>query len=56
MIELDGGHHMAQVDEDRSRSAFLQREGFSIMRFWNSEVLGNIDGVIAHIEQVLRQQ
>ena len=56
VIELDGGHHMTQVDEDRSRSSFLQREGFSIIRFWNSEVLGNIDGVIAQIEQVLRQQ
>jgi very-short-patch-repair endonuclease len=47
VIELDGGQH-AQLHErrkDRYRDAWLKDQGFKVLRFWNSDVLGNIEGV-----------
>jgi very-short-patch-repair endonuclease len=45
IIEVDGGQH-ANSEEDRRRDAWLQGEGYSVLRFWNNEVLGNLDGVM----------
>lgn len=50
VIELDGGHHAIRIEEDASRTAWLQREGFRVLRFWNTEVLTNTAGVLAVIE------
>lgn len=44
IIEVDGGQHM-DAASDRHRHAFLQREGFHILRFWNNEVMTNLEGV-----------
>lgn len=46
VIEVDGGQHM-DAATDRVRDAFLQREGFHVLRFWNNEVMANLDGVRA---------
>ena len=43
VIEIDGGQHTAE--RDRKRSQFLEKRGLTVLRFWNNEVLGNIDGV-----------
>ena len=43
VIEVDGGQHEAQVDEDRT--ALIEAEGYRVIRFWNNDVLGNPDGV-----------
>jgi very-short-patch-repair endonuclease len=48
-IEFDGGHHAEQVEKDARRTAYLEREGWTIMRLWNSDVLGNPDGAVLHI-------
>jgi len=45
IVEIDGGQHNDAVDA--VRTAFLEAEGFAILRFWNNEVLENLDGVIA---------
>ena len=46
IIEVDGGQHAEQQKEyDSERDAWLLAEGFSVLRFWNDEVLNNIDGV-----------
>ena len=46
VIEVDGGQHAEQEKEyDSQRDAWLVAEGFSVLRFWNDEVLKNIDGV-----------
>jgi len=50
IVELDGGQHHGN-EEDKLRDAWLQNEGFSVLRFWNNDVLSNTDGVI---ESVLR--
>ena len=45
VIEIDGGHHGEQFDRDRERSEWLESRGFRVLRFWNNEVLGQLDGV-----------
>jgi len=48
VIEVDGGqHHENKEDEDRDE--WLEDEGFTVLRFWNNEVLDNIDGVLKEI-------
>ena len=49
IVELDGGQHAERHDYDARRSQYLQRRGFTIVRFWNSEVMDDIDGVLARI-------
>ena len=44
IVELDGGQHNGSVS-DRMRTARLNAEGYSVLRFWNNEVLQNTAGV-----------
>ena len=48
IIEVDGGQH-AESESDKVRDAYLASEGYRVLRFWNSDVLGNIDGVLQTI-------
>jgi very-short-patch-repair endonuclease len=52
VIEVDGGQH-CESEKDLVRTAYLEREGYRIIRFWNNEVLGNVDGVLQAIELAL---
>jgi very-short-patch-repair endonuclease len=52
IIEVDGGQH-AESKMDVIRTAFLEREGFRVLRFWNNDVLKNTDGVVAVIRAAL---
>ncbi|MDP2618933.1 MAG: endonuclease domain-containing protein [Hyphomicrobiales bacterium] len=56
VIELDGGQHgvAGEVLHDRRRTAWLAGRGYRILRFWNDEVLKNMDGVLRRIEEELR--
>jgi very-short-patch-repair endonuclease len=49
IIELDGGQHAQEVNYDAVRDAWLRGQGFIILRFWNNDVLKNIDGVMMMI-------
>jgi len=51
VIELDGGHHGDGVQAERD--AFLMRSGYRVLRFWNNDVLQNIDGVLSVISEAL---
>lgn len=55
VIEVDGGHHAEQVDDDAARTAWFESQGFRVMRFWNNEVLGETDAVVASIYIALGQ-
>ena len=46
VIELDGGHHALQREKDALREQFIEQEGYRILRFWNNEVLQNLEGVL----------
>jgi very-short-patch-repair endonuclease len=53
VIEVDGGQHATTVEDDEARTAFLNTEGYQVMRFWNNDVLTNLDGVLTQINQTL---
>ncbi len=46
IIEADGGQHAIQRKQDIIRDTYLEKEGFRVLRFWDNEVLTNIEGVI----------
>ena len=54
IVEVDGGQHATQQEKDADREAFLMRQGFRVLRFWNNEVLGNTTGVLESILETLR--
>ncbi|MBV9884146.1 MAG: endonuclease domain-containing protein [Sphingomonadaceae bacterium] len=49
VIEVDGGQHGEKLDYDAARTHFMNGEGYRVLRFWNNEVLRNLDGVLAAI-------
>jgi very-short-patch-repair endonuclease len=53
IIELDGGQH-DENEYDAVRTAYLNAHGYSVLRFWNNEVLGNREGCWHAIHSVLQ--
>ena len=53
IIEVDDGQH-ADSASDRRRDAYLNSLGYSIVRVWNNEVLGNLDGVLQMLASELK--
>jgi len=55
IIEIDGGQHneLPTRENDEQRTMWLDGEGFHIIRFWNNDVLLNIDGVLSKIREVV---
>jgi very-short-patch-repair endonuclease len=53
VVELDGGQHQDQVEYDEKRTRFLQAQGWRVLRFWNNDVLTNLDGVLASVADAL---
>ena len=51
IIEVDGGQH--SPERDARRTAYLESQDFRVIRFWNNDVLENLDGVWTIIEQAL---
>ncbi|MGZ8184209.1 MAG: DUF559 domain-containing protein [Methylobacter sp.] len=49
IIEADGGHHADQSEYDTRRDGWLRSQGFTVLRFWNNEILTNIAGVLERI-------
>jgi len=52
IIEIDGGQHSTEKKKDEERDDYLRKNSFEILRFWNNEVLENINGVL----EVIREQ
>jgi very-short-patch-repair endonuclease len=53
VIELDGGQHAEQIERDARRTRFLESEGYRVLRFWNNQVLNNVDGVLEVIQSAI---
>jgi very-short-patch-repair endonuclease len=53
VVEIDGGQHAEDVEYDARRTAILERFGYRTLRFWNNEVLGEIEAVKAVIARAL---
>jgi very-short-patch-repair endonuclease len=54
IIELDGGQHAEAIEYDEKRTRFLESKGYTVIRFWNDEVLNNIEGVYEVLTKHLR--
>ena len=51
VIEADGGQH--GNDADAKRDAWLKAQGFTVLRFWNNDILGQTDAVLERIRQTV---
>jgi very-short-patch-repair endonuclease len=49
IIEVDGGQHAESVTADRIRTAFLEKQGYRVLRFWDNDVLAHTDAVLDRI-------
>jgi very-short-patch-repair endonuclease len=52
-IELDGGQHNWQQESDAIRQRQIEAAGYRVLRFWNNDVLGNLEGVLNEIQNAL---
>ena len=52
IVEVDRSQH-ADSETDRKRTAFLETEGWRVLRFWNGDVVSNLSGVLERIRQEL---
>ena len=53
IIEVDGSQHQEAVEYDTERSAFLEAQGYRVLRFWNNEVLQDLESVLTTIAATL---
>lgn len=56
VVELDGGQHDLNKGYDQARNSFLAFKGFRVLRFWNDEVLRNMDGVVEGVLRALDEK
>ena len=54
VIELDGGQHAESVADTR-RTAFLEGKGYRVLRFWNNEVIENLEGVLTVLLEAIER-
>lgn len=55
VIEIDGGQHATQIPYDETRTQYLQNLGFTVIRFWNNEVLQQTEAVLTAILHKLEE-
>jgi very-short-patch-repair endonuclease len=55
IVELDGGQHAVAVRQDAERSRYLAKRGWRVIRFWNPEVLRQMDSVLARIDEEIKR-
>jgi BirA family biotin operon repressor/biotin-[acetyl-CoA-carboxylase] ligase len=56
IIELDGSQHLEQKEYDAVRTEYLEDQGYKILRFWNKDVMNDIEGVILAIMHALKDE
>jgi very-short-patch-repair endonuclease len=56
IIELDGSQPLEQEEYDKERTNHLETQGYKVIRFWNNDVMNNIEGVILAIMNALEKQ
>jgi very-short-patch-repair endonuclease len=53
VIELDGSQHLEQAEYDAERTEYLRSKGYKVLRFWNDQVMKDIEGVLRVIAEEL---
>ena len=56
VIELDGSQHLEQEEYDVERTKYLESLGYKVIRFWNNDVVNDIEGVVRAIEMALNDK
>ncbi len=56
IIELDGSQHIEQAEYDAERTKFLESQGYKVIRFWNNQIVNDINGVIKVIQFALESE
>ena len=54
IIELDGGQHAEQQEYDRGRDTWLRNQGYTVVRFWNHQVLTETQAVLESVRQKIQ--
>ena len=57
IIEIDGGQHNKElnIQSDKNRTRYLENNGYKVLRFWNDDVMKNIDGVMEVIFREVKE-
>ena len=53
IVEVDGGQHADEKNGDAQRDAWLTSQNFRVLRYWNNQVLKELDAVLEDIARVL---
>ena len=56
VIEIDGGQHAQAATYDARRTCYIEERGYRVLRFWNNDVLTNLEAVVFEIEKALETQ
>ena len=56
IIEPDGSQHLEQQEYDAKRTTYLESQGYRVLRFWNHELMTNIQGVLLVIVGALEEK
>jgi very-short-patch-repair endonuclease len=54
IIELDGAQHLEQQEYDEERTQYLEARGYRVLRFWNNDVMNNMEAVLQAIWNTLK--
>jgi very-short-patch-repair endonuclease len=56
IIEMDGSQHLDQQEYDEERTKYFESIGYKMIRFWNKDVMNDIDSVILAIMQAMQSE
>ena len=56
IVEADGGQHAVQIEADEARTKYFEEGGYRVLRFWNNDVLQNLEGVLGTITSELAKK
>jgi very-short-patch-repair endonuclease len=56
IIELDGGQHVERAQDDARRDRWLREQGYTVLRFWNNEVMQELESVLERIRLIVLQK
>ena len=55
IIELDGSQHLDQQEYDTERTKYLEAQGYKVIRFWNNQIMNDLNGVILAISHAIEE-
>jgi very-short-patch-repair endonuclease len=53
VVEVDGSQHAENLTHDQARTVYLEQQGWQVVRFWNDDVLKDMDNVCTHILRLI---